>query len=85
MPQDIKATHRRHSHPRAALSQKRNKIMNSENRSRPTYGQVLLCIGCGKPSTKGEFCRECLDRGLGPCEACEGLSLLDVEEQASFD
>jgi hypothetical protein len=32
----------------------------------------LLCIGCGKPSTKGEFCRECLDRGLGPCEACEG-------------
>jgi hypothetical protein len=39
----------------------------------------LLCVACGKPIAKGTYCRECVDRGLGPCEACEGLSLLDVE------
>jgi predicted amidophosphoribosyltransferase len=40
-----------------------------------------LCPSCGKPLVKGGgFCRECLDRGLGPCEACEGLPL-DIEEE----
>jgi len=39
----------------------------------------LLCVACGKPIAKGNYCRDCVDRGLGPCEACEGLSLLDVE------
>jgi predicted amidophosphoribosyltransferase len=43
-----------------------------------------LCLACGKPMTKGAgFCRECAERGLGPCEACEGLPLLDVEERQS--
>jgi hypothetical protein len=44
---------------------------------------LQLCLGCGKPSPWGGFCRECLDRGLGPCEACEGRALLDVEEDAT--
>jgi hypothetical protein len=41
------------------------------------------CLGCGRPLIKDGFCRECSERGLGPCEACEGLSLLEVEENAS--
>jgi predicted amidophosphoribosyltransferase len=49
-----------------------------------TQRRPELCIGCGKPMTKGTgFCRECAERGLGPCEACEGLSLLDVEESGN--
>jgi hypothetical protein len=43
----------------------------------------LLCVVCGKPTAKGNYCSECTDRGLGPCEACEGRSLLDVEEEMS--
>jgi len=40
-----------------------------------------LCLGCGKPMMKGTgFCHECVDRGLGPCEVCEGLPLDEVEE-----
>jgi hypothetical protein len=40
----------------------------------------LLCIACGKQIVNGHYCSECADRGLGPCEACEGLPLADVEE-----
>ena len=43
----------------------------------------LFCVACGNPIARGNYCMECVDRGLGPCEACEGLSLLDVEENAS--
>jgi len=39
----------------------------------------LLCVICGAPIVTGNYCGQCIDRGLGPCEACEGLSLLDVE------
>jgi predicted amidophosphoribosyltransferase len=43
-----------------------------------------LCLACGKLMTKGAgFCRECVDRGLGPCEACEGLSFENLEEEVS--
>jgi hypothetical protein len=40
---------------------------------------ALLCVACGKPIAKGNYCHECVDRGLGPCEGCEGRSLLDIE------
>jgi hypothetical protein len=36
----------------------------------------LLCIVCGASITKGNYCS---DRGFGPCEACEGMSLLAEE------
>jgi hypothetical protein len=39
----------------------------------------LLCVICGAPIVTGIHCSQCIDRGLGPCEACEGLPLLDVE------
>ena len=42
-------------------------------------GNPHPCIICGEPILKGNYCRQCVDRGFGPCEACEGLSLLDVE------
>ena len=40
---------------------------------------ALRCVGCGRSIMKGNYCSECVDRfGF-----CEGLSLLDVEENAS--
>jgi hypothetical protein len=42
---------------------------------------LLLCATCGKPIARGLHCVECIDRGLGPCTACEGASLLDIEEE----
>jgi len=56
----------------------------SDHNKKPVVERVALrCIACGKLIAKGNYCRECVDRGLGPCDACEGLSLLDVEEDAS--
>jgi hypothetical protein len=43
----------------------------------------LLCVSCGRPIAKGLHCAECVNRGLAPCEACEGLSFEDLEEDAS--
>jgi hypothetical protein len=40
----------------------------------------LFCLACGKPIINGLYCIVCTDRGLGPCEACEGRPLADVEE-----
>jgi hypothetical protein len=51
------------------------------NQTPTTERVVLLCVACGKPITKGNYCNECIDRGLGPCEACEGRSLADLEEE----
>jgi len=42
---------------------------------------ALLCVACGKSIARGNYCNECVDRGRGPCEACEGLSLLDLDEE----
>jgi hypothetical protein len=42
---------------------------------------VLLCLVCGKPTAGGHYCDECVNRGLAPCEGCEGRSLADVEEE----
>jgi hypothetical protein len=56
--------------------------MNDQDK-RPIAERIALqCVACGKPIIKGNYCNECVDHGLGPCEACEGLSLLDVEEGA---
>jgi hypothetical protein len=40
----------------------------------------LICIVCGASITKGNYCSQCIDRGFGSCDACEGMSLLDIEE-----
>jgi hypothetical protein len=55
--------------------------MSDHNPKPPTEHTPLLCVACGKPIAKGNHCTECVNRGLGPCEACEGRSLLDVEEE----
>jgi hypothetical protein len=44
---------------------------------------LLLCIVCGAPVMPGNHhCAQCIDRGFGPCTACEGIPL-EVEEDAS--
>jgi hypothetical protein len=44
---------------------------------------VQRCITCGAPIIRNNHCDACVARGFGPCEACEGRPLLDVEEDAS--
>jgi hypothetical protein len=65
--------------PRAANREK-DYVMHEQDK-KPELR--LLCVVCGKPAAKGDYCRECIDRGLAPCAACEGLSLADVEEMSS--
>jgi predicted amidophosphoribosyltransferase len=50
----------------------------SDHNQKPSEQIALLCVGCGKPIAKGNYCHECVDR-FGFCEGCEGRSLLDVE------
>jgi hypothetical protein len=52
----------------------------TDTTKKPAAELPVLCVGCGQPIAKGNYCSECVHRGLGPCEACEGLPLLDVEE-----
>jgi hypothetical protein len=55
--------------------------MSDHNNQNPVAERTaLLCVGCGRPIKKGDFCAECVDRGVAPCAGCEGLSLADVEE-----
>jgi hypothetical protein len=57
------------------------KQMTTEQENIPKA--IRRCVICGTPITKNNHCGECVARGFGPCEACEGLSLLEVEEDAS--
>jgi len=51
---------------------------------KPIDASHLRCITCGKPIPSGCHCGECVDRGLAPCTACEGLSLAELDgEDAS--
>src|SRR5262249_336859 len=49
---------------------------------KPVADSHVRCIACGREMGRGDHCSECVARGLGPCEACEGASLFDVEEDS---
>jgi len=51
---------------------------------RPRARPHSPCVVCGALTKIGNHhCAQCIERGFGPCEACEGISLPDVEEDAS--
>jgi hypothetical protein len=54
--------------------------MMSDHTQKPITERIALCcVGCGRPIKKGDFCAECVDRGLAPCASCEGISFEDIE------
>jgi hypothetical protein len=56
--------------------------MGDHNNQNPVAARTaLLCVGCGRPIKKGDFCAECVDRGFNFCEGCEGRPLADLEEE----
>ena len=58
--------------------------MTTQSHQQQSDSPRLLCIVCGAPAMPGNHhCVQCIERGFGPCEACEGIPLLNLEEEAS--